>query len=138
MSGDQDSTMSNAQINRVCIGVVVLLLFCLGGGMYGCPQYNVWQKELAGKAKLREAEWRRQIKIEEAKAVLESADLLRQAEVLRAQGLSEAIVIVGEKLEANPSYIRYRWVEGLHDGTSEIIYVPTEANLPILEATRLK
>lgn len=33
-------------------------------------------------------------------------------------------------------YIQYLWVQGLHDGSSEVIYVPTEANLPVLEATR--
>lgn len=30
----------------------------------------------------------------------------------------------------------FKRVEGLHDGSSEVIYVPTEANIPILEATR--
>ena len=33
-----------------------------------------------------------------------------------------------------PEYIKWKWVEGLHDGSSEVIYVPTETNLPILEA----
>jgi hypothetical protein len=28
------------------------------------------------------------------------------------------------------------WIQGLQDGSSETIYIPTEANLPILEATR--
>lgn len=31
-----------------------------------------------------------------------------------------------------------KWVKGLTDGSSEVIYVPTEANLPILEAGRIK
>ena len=35
-------------------------------------------------------------------------------------------------------YITWKWVEGLHDGSSETIYIPTEANLPILEANRRK
>ena len=42
----------------------------------------------------------------------------------------------GESLKNNESYLRYLWIQGLQDGTSEVIYIPTEANLPILEAAR--
>lgn len=100
------------------------------------PLYNVWSKELGGKATLREAEWNRQVTIEEAKANLESEKLNALAEVERAKGVSEANVIIGEGLRDNEAYIRYLWVKGLTDGSSEVVYVPTEANLPILEATR--
>jgi len=39
------------------------------------PIYSVWQRELNGKAQLKEAEWSRQIAVEEAQARLESAKL---------------------------------------------------------------
>jgi regulator of protease activity HflC (stomatin/prohibitin superfamily) len=100
------------------------------------PQYRVWQKELAGKAELKQAEWNRQIAIQEANAQKESASLLAQAEVERAKGVAEANEIIGQSLKDNEAYLRYLWINGLHDGSSEIIYVPTEANLPILEAVR--
>jgi len=111
------------------------------------PLYDVWQKELSGKAKLKEAEWSRQIAIQEANAVKESAKLLgeanitkadyaAQAEILRAKGVAEANKIIGDSLKGNDAYLRYLWIQGLQDGSSEVIYIPTEANLPILEATR--
>ena len=100
------------------------------------PLYHVWSKELAGKATLREAEWNRQVTIEEAKANLESEKLNALAEIERAKGVSEANAIIGESLKGNEAYLRYLWVKGLTDGSSEVIYVPTEANLPLLEATR--
>lgn len=128
---------STAWVWIAAAGLFVLLLL-IGGAMYAIPQYRVWQKELAGKALLREAEWSRQIKVEEAKAALESAEMLKEAEIIRAQGMADSIGIVGGELENNPTYVRYLWVQGLHDGSSEIIYVPTEANIPIMEATRLK
>lgn len=103
-------------------------------GMWGCPKYNVYQRELSGQAELREAEWSRQIVVQEAQAELESADLKRQTDVVRANGVAEANRIIAKSL--TKEYIQWRWVEGLHDGSSEVIYVPTEANLPILEATR--
>ena len=95
------------------------------------PVYNVWASEMSGKADLREAEWNKQISIEEAKAELESAELKKQSDVIRAQGIAEANEIISKSL--TPEYIKWKWVEGLHDGTSEVIYVPTEANIPILE-----
>lgn len=112
------------------------VVFLLGGFMWGCPNYLVWQQALAGKAKLAEAEWSRKVKIEEAKAELEAAKALRDAEVERARGVAEANKIIGDSLAGNESYLRYLWIQGLNDSTGEVIYVPTEANLPLLEATR--
>ena len=122
-------------VKAVVLSILVILL--LGAaGMGGCPIYNVWQKGLSGKAKLREAEMSRQILIEEAKAHAESATYLAKAEVERAKGVAEANKIIGSSLKNNDAYLKYLWIQGLHDGSSETIYIPTEANLPILEAGR--
>lgn len=101
------------------------------------PLYGVWSKELRGKAELKQAEWNRQITIEEAQANLEAEKLNAQAEVERAKCVAEANEIIGESLKENEAYLRYLWVKELTDGSSETIYVPTEANLPILEAGRM-
>ena len=113
----------------IVVGVIILLMVTL-------PLYGVWQKELAGKAELKQAEWNRQILIQEANAKKESAKLLAEAEIERAKGVAEANKIIGESLRENEAYLRYLWIQGLQDGTSEVIYVPSEANLPLLEATR--
>ena len=118
--------------SAIMVGIVILVT----GGMWGCPTYNVWQKELAGKAELKQAEWNRQITIQEAEAKLESSAHLADAEVRRAVGVAEANKIIGDSLKDNESYLRYLWIQGLQDGSSEVIYVPTEANLPILEASK--
>ena len=79
----------------------------------------------------------RRIKIEEAKANLEAEKLNAQAEVERAKGAAEAIKIENGSL--TPAYIQYLWVRqqsNLNDKT--VIYVPTETNLPVLEASRNK
>jgi len=114
----------------VTFGVLV------AGGMAGIPKYGVWQKELSGKAQLREAEWSRQIAVQEAKAHKESAYFEAQAESIRAEGVNIANRIIGEGLKDNEEYILYLWVQGLQEDNSKVIYVPTEANLPLLEATR--
>lgn len=120
------------------IFVVLLCLMILLSAMAGCPKYNVYTKQMRGKADLKEAQWSRQIAIQEAFAKKESAKHLADAEVIRAKGVAEANKIIGDSLKGNESYLRYLWIEGLSENDSDIIYVPTEANLPILEAGRLK
>jgi len=116
--------------------VVAFLVFVIGALLYISPHYSVWQKELAGKAEFKQAEWNRRIVIEEAAAKYESSKHLAMAEVERAKGVARANEIIGESLKGNEAYLRYLWIHGLQDGNSEVIYVPTEANLPILEANR--
>ena len=112
------------------IGVVVLV------GIFAViPYYNVWQQEMSGKAEFAKAEQNRKIKIEEAKANLEAEKLNAQAEIERAKGAAEAIKIGNGSI--TPAYIQYLWVRqqsNLNDKT--VIYIPTETNLPILEASR--
>ena len=122
--------------------VVLILfgLFLLFGGIGSCmyirPKYNVWAQEMDGKAEFAKAEQNRRIKIEEAKANLEAEKLNAQAEIERAKGAAEAIKI--ENGSITPTYIQYLWVrqQGM-SGDSKIIYIPTEAGLPILEAGRV-
>lgn len=113
----------------------VIILAVVGGIMFGMPKYKVWKAEQNGKAQFAEAEQNRRIKIEEAKANLEAEKLNAQAEIERAKGAAEAIKIENGSL--TPEYIQYLWVRqqgSLSDKT--VIYIPTEANLPILEANR--
>lgn len=111
---------------------IALLVAVIGLIMWGIPKYKVYSMQLSGKAQLREAEWNRQIAVQEAEALKQSAKLKAEAEVLRAEGIAEANKIIADSL--SEEYIRYKFVEGLNDGNTEVIYVPTEANLPILEA----
>lgn len=113
-------------------GIVVVALILL----FGVPIYNVWQQEMTGKAELSRAEQNRQIRIQEAKAKKEAAVFEAEAEVERAKGVAQANKIIGESLNENENYLRYLWIQSLNDGNAETIYVPTEANLPILEADR--
>lgn len=100
--------------------------------------YSVWSQRKSGEAELAHAESNRQIKTLEAKAAEESAKHLAQAEIIRAQGVAEANKIIGQSLKGNESYLRYLWIEGLQHTHGQIVYIPTEAGLPILEAGRLK
>ena len=106
--------------------------------MYGCPQYNVYKQGMEGAAKLKEAESSRQILTQEAHAKYESSKELAKAEVERAKGVAEANKIIGEGLKNNHEYLMYLWIHGMSEQHNQVIYVPTEGGLPILEAGRFQ
>jgi hypothetical protein len=115
-------------------GFAAIGLICLM--MWGCPTYSVWQQGLVGQAALARAEQDRQIRVQEAEAHRDSAVYLAAAEVLRAEGVAEANEIVQDGLGGPEGYLRYLFIQALENNDQDLIYVPTEANLPILEATR--
>ncbi len=125
---------------KTTIGVVAGIVALLGlvlALMIGIPQYRVWQRELSGKAALAEAEWSRKITIEEAEAKMESAKFLAMAEIERAKGVAEANKIIAKGLGGPEGYLRWLWIEQLQH-TKATIYIPTEANMPLLEARGTK
>ena len=122
--------------------VTVLALIGLGFfvslGMWGCPNYTVYQQRLEGEAELAKANYSKQVAVQEAQAKLDAASKLAEAEVARARGVAAANAIIGDSLKGNEAYLRYLWIMSLETQQNKVIYVPTEANLPILEASRLE
>jgi hypothetical protein len=117
--------------------IAITLCVCIASCSWIQPHYSVWQQSMQGKAELAHAEYNRQIATCEANAKKESAKALADAEVIRAEGMAKANKIIGGSLEGNEGYLRYLWIQGLQTKSSQVIYVPTEANLPILESQRL-
>lgn len=131
--------MSDAEVwvivKRVLLATAIVGTLLIVGGIVGCPQYDVYVQAKKGEAALRRAESDRKVAVLEAAAKRHSAVELAQAEIERAKGVAEANRIIGASLANNESYLRYLWISGLEAGSNrEVIYVPTEANLPILEA----
>lgn len=135
----QDNTMRNATI----IGVSFILSLFIINAVVG-PLYNVWAQSLQGKAELQKAEFTRQVKVLEAKALKDASVLQAEAEVERAKGASAANKILGESLKGNSEYLTYLYIQNLEnaDNSKEktVIYVPTEKGIPIpiTESQRLK
>ena len=126
------NTMRSNNIALAIVGVFGLVVL-IGICMWAVPNYSVWQQRLAGEAELARAEQSRKIKVAEAQAFKDSAALLADAEVIRAEGVAKANKIIGDSLHNNEGYLRYLWINNLEKG-NQVIYVPTEAGLPILEA----
>lgn len=122
--------------------VVMAIIVVITGLIFGCVwaygTIRVWSSEQAGRAEYAQAEANRKIAILEAEAKQQAAKSLAAAEVERAKGVAEANKIIGASLHDNEAYLRYLWVSALEgSGQMQVVYVPTEAGMPILEAGRI-
>lgn len=109
-------------------GAAVAVLVVVAAFMFIGPVYGVWQQRLSGEAKLARAQQERQILVTQAQAEKDAARLR-----------ADAIAIVGQAAKDFPQYREQEFMasfgEALREGhVNQIVYVPTEANIPILEA----
>lgn len=134
-SKTKDNSTAKSVKQSGIIGFVACLLFSIAI-LFAAPQYKVWQQQKEGEAELAKAEQNRQIAIQEARAKEEAAKSLANAEVIRAEGVAKANKIIGDSLQNNDAYIHYLWIEALRESDSDVIYIPTEAGIPITESAR--
>lgn len=65
---------------------------------------------------------------------LQKAQKDAEIEIARAKGTAQSNLIVGGSI--TPGYLKYLWIQGMQTNQMQVVYVPTEANLPILESGR--
>ena len=110
------------------LGGIFILCIVIAVGMVGCPQYNVYSSRLDGEAALAKANSTKQVLVTQAEAEKEAA-----------KSQAEAIRIVGQASKDFPEYRQQQFIQAFgeamqSDKIEKIIYVPTEANIPIVEA----
>jgi regulator of protease activity HflC (stomatin/prohibitin superfamily) len=122
------------------VGSIIVLAIVGALILIGLPTYNVYSKQMAGKAAYEQAVQDRRIRVLEAQAALDLARLTAQAEIERAKGTNEANRIMSESLGGPENYLRWSYIHMLEETAGkqgrEVIYIPTEAGMPILEAGR--
>lgn len=123
-----------AKVFKWCFLCALLVILIIIGLMVGLPSYNVYSQKKQGEAVLAHAQSSREVAVAEAKAKMESASLLAQADTIRAHGIARSNQIIGQSLTDN--YLHWFWIDNI-DKSNNVIYVPTEANMPIMEAGRI-
>lgn len=137
MSGYRPGSAIVEQKPGCLLAGVAIVAVVIAALMIGLPQYRVYSQRLTGEAALAEAQSSRQVAILEARAKKESAISLAEAEVIRAEGAAKANKILQDSLGGPEGYLRYLQIQALEDSKAQLIYVPTEAGLPVTEARRL-
>jgi len=127
--------MPHANTEKVTRALGLLALLVLGVGLIAglclaVPKYNVWRRGLAGEAMLRYAAAEKKVLIEQAKAEAEAAKLQ-----------AEAINTVGAAAQQYPEWRQQEFIRAFanaleNESIQKMIFVPTEANIPIVEAGR--
>jgi hypothetical protein len=119
---------------KIAVGALVFTLLIIWAWKYATPKYNLYRAETEKRAVI--AEQRAQSEAAEFAAISEvtQAQARADAEVIRATGLAEAQAIISETLTED--YIRYLYIQAIEGNPNQIIYIPTEAGLPVLEAGR--
>lgn len=115
-------------------GFILFVVVCLLASvlLIGCPSYNVYTSKMQGRALLAHAQSAKEVAVATAKAKMESAAYEAQADTIRAHGVARSNQIIGESLKNNQPYLYWLWIDHLEK--ANVIYVPTESNMPILEA----
>ncbi len=111
--------------------VVVLIVWTL----FGMPIWRVWAQRKQGEADLQQAHKEQQIQVSKAQGRLDAAAINKQAAIIEAEAVAAQIETIGQTLTKHDLYLKWQWIKMMEERPeSSVIYVPTEANLPILEA----
>jgi hypothetical protein len=119
---------------KVCIGIVVIALVVWAVIGYVGPQFRLYRSNTEKRAVIAEQKAKSEAAEYAAKSAVTQAQAKADAEVIRAKGLAQAQKIISSTLTED--YLRYLYIDAVAGGDDQIIYVPTEAGLPILEAGR--
>lgn len=114
----------------LAVGITALSIFW---GFIG-PQFNLYKKNTEKQAVIAEQRAKSEAAEFAAKSAVTQAQAKADAEVIRAKGLAEAQEIISSTL--TEEYLRYLYIDAVAGADGQIIYIPTEAGLPILEAGR--
>lgn len=88
--------------------------------------------ESSKKAMIEEAKAKSESSILAAKARLEVAELDAKAKFKKAEAEENYIKKVSASLKDNPEYIKYLQVKSINDSHAQKVFIPTEANAPII------
>lgn len=120
--------------------VVIITLWML----VGYPRWNVWASHQSGLADLMQAKNEQQVQVSEAQGRLDAASINKKAAIIEAEAVACQIEAIGKKLIKHDLYLKWQWIKMMEDrsnredGDASVIYIPTEAGMPILEAGNRK
>ena len=135
-----ETLISSLTISAVLWIAGIATTIILFWALVGYPRWRVWAAHQAGLADLQKAKNEQQIQIAKAQSRLDAAELNKKAAIIEAEAVSEQIKTIGRELSNHGLYLRWQWIKMMEDTHEDadrsVIYVPTEANIPILEARR--
>lgn len=119
--------------------IVLAVLAVIVWSLWLHPIWKVWASQKSGEADLQQAHKEQQIQVAKAQGRLDAAKINMNAAVIEAQAVSAQIKEIGAQLTEHDLYLKWQWIKMMEEKPNgSVIYVPTEAGLPILEAGNRK
>lgn len=121
----------------IATGVVVIVIFFIGiifAWKAITPKLNLYKANTENQKVISQQRAQSDAAVYAALSTVTQSKAMAEAEVERAKGAAQAQAIIADTL--TEPYLRYLYIQGLGQGEHEVIYLPTEAGLPILEAGR--
>jgi len=119
---------------KIAVGVLGLVLVIIFAFKAINPQLNLYRSNTEKKAVIAEQQAISEAEVYAAEKRVIAAGAEADARRIEAQGIADAQEIIAATL--TPEYLTWRYYEVLATTKDHVVYVPTEAGLPILEATR--
>lgn len=120
-------------VGGIC-AVLLVLVLSIFAYRFITPKLNLYASNTEKQAVIKEQEAISEAEVFAAEKRVIAAEAEAEARRIEAEGIADAQRIISETL--TPEYLTWRFYEVLSDSEGDVIYVPTEAGLPILEATR--
>lgn len=115
------------QIARYLLVALALAIVIIWTWRLVSPRYTLYKANIE-----------RQVQVADARSKADAASLLAESEIERAKGVAEANRIIADSI--TPEYTTWLYVDQLDEVVAnggQIIYIPTEAGIPVLEAGRV-
>lgn len=136
---DSDAYHDDQRIYRWVVRGGLILMLGIVASIFAwkavTPQLNLYRAETEKQAVIAEQKAESEAAEFAAKSAVIQATAKAEAEVIRAQGLADSQEIISATL--TEEYLRYLYIQQLDETAGQVIYIPTEAGLPILEAGRV-
>lgn len=119
---------------KITVGAVIGIFLLITLNNIISPRLNLYKANTEKQAVIAEQKAQSEAAEFAARSAVTQAEAKAEAMIIEAKALAESQAIIAETL--TPEYIRYLYVKAIENNPNQVIYVPTEAGMPILESGR--
>lgn len=119
---------------KIIAGAVVGIFLLITLNSIISPRLNLYKANTEKQAVIAEQKAQSEAAEFAARSAVTQAEAKAEAMIIEARALAESQAIIAETL--TPEYVQYLYVKAIEDNPNQVIYIPTEAGMPILESGR--
>ena len=134
---DDEQRMYRRWVIWIATAIIVVIVVFIGiifAWKAITPKLNLYKANTENQKVISQQRAQSDAAVYAAKSTVTQSKAMAEAEIERAKGAAAAQAIIADTL--TEPYLRYLYIQGLGTSEHEVIYLPTEAGLPILEAGR--